>query len=80
MKINKIQQNDNSNPGFKGIKINAKDNTQVKYLYNKVLDVAKKEHVGGAFATDSITLSTNKPTIMDKLKEFGIKFLQTRDK
>lgn len=53
------------------ITIPAKQN--VKYLYNKVLDVVREEKVGGIFANDYIKLDA-KESVLEKLKNFGIKF------
>lgn len=62
---------------YTGIKIDAKENNEVQYLYNKVLDVVNEEKVGGVFGVKDITLNTDKPTVIDKLKQFGIKFIKT---
>ena len=69
-------QNINST-NFNGIQINAKENKHVKYLYNKVSDVIKEERVGTVFGTDFITTS-EKPSVLEKLKELGVKFFQTK--
>jgi len=61
---------------FGGIRINAAENKEIKYLYNKVLDITRNEKIGGVFATNYITLSTEKSSVVEKLKEFGIKFLK----
>lgn len=66
-----------SSVNYTGIKIDAKENNEVQYLYNKVLDVVNEEKVGGVFGVKDITLNTNKLTVMDKLKQFGIKFTKT---
>lgn len=75
MRISKIEQVP-PNPTFGGIKIINKENKEVRYLYNKLLDVVREERVGGLFANDYVTLNTEKPSVVQKLKEFGIKFIQ----
>ena len=40
-------------------------------------DVIKEERVGAVFGTDFITTS-EKPSVLEKLKELGVKFFQTK--
>lgn len=63
-------------PSFNGVNINAKQNAEVKFLYNKVLDVVRENKIPATFATDYIDLPTTNKTILDKLTEFGIKFTE----
>lgn len=78
MRVNRTQSNvpSNANPGFKGIRIVAKENKEVKYLYNKVLDMVREERLSGEFATDYIKLNTEKPKIVQQLLDYGIKFIK----
>lgn len=54
--------------------INASANKEVKYLYNKVLDVVKENKVGAVFETHQITIQSVTDKILKSLNDFKIKF------
>lgn len=67
-------------PTFTGVKINSEDNKHVQYLYNKVVDITKKDRIPAVFNTGvdgTITISPQFTSTLDKLKELGIKFTKT---
>ena len=70
MNVNKITNN------FNGIRINSKENKHCKYLYNKVSDIVTEHKIPATFATDYIDLPKVNQTILDKLKEFGVKIIK----
>ena len=64
-------------------KINGKENKEVKFLYNKVVDSIQEKGVSGVFETgkDMITLSTESKqtaSVLDKaFEKLGIKLTKT---
>lgn len=79
MRVNPITSTDKV--AFRGnpIRINDKDNKEVKFLYNKIQDVIKEERIGAVFNLGSdgfVNIDTPKPTTLEKLKELGIKFVE----
>ena len=69
MKVNKVT--------FTGVRINANDSKEVKYSYNKVLDVVRNEHIPATFRPYEIELPNNKK--LEKiLEELKIKFIKDR--
>lgn len=81
MRVQRVQQ---TNTSFKGITIKAEHNKDVKFLYNKVLDVIHLDKLangggcGATFTRDTINLATERPTILDKLTELGIKWFKDK--
>lgn len=69
MQVQKVQS-----PNFTGIKIIAKQNKDIPFLYNKLLDITRKEKVGGIFATDYVQINSESPKIVDILNSLKIKF------
>ena len=56
--------------------IPACENTHRRFLYNEVLDLARRERIGGEFKTDSIKLSSMPENLLKELEEKGIKFMR----
>lgn len=80
MRINKITTTpplipqNNTFKGKNGIFIpNTKE--QPKYLYNKMLDVMHDCKIGGTIKNEGIDLPSVTQKVLDKLKEFSIKFI-----
>ena len=65
MRVNKVS--------FTGIKIYGKDNKDVKFLYNKVLDTVQKEKLSAVFKNDVVELPTSNK-LKEILQKLGIKF------
>lgn len=63
-------------PTFGGFRIIAEENKECKYLYNKLIDLVREERVGALFATDFVTISSNKKSIKEKLIKLAIKFVE----
>lgn len=68
MKVNRVS--------FTGIKVYPKDNKDVKYLYNELLDVVREQRLPATFRTDVVELpASNK--VAEILKKLNIKFKET---
>ena len=63
---------------FEGVKIIAKDNKEVKFLYNKVVDVVKENKIPAVFATDYIQLPTTTEKILKRLTELNVSYKETK--
>ena len=70
--INHTQAKANTN--FKAIKIKAEDNKHIKYLYNDVVEVAKKHQIPSVFGPKEITLNTDAQKTLDKLNKMNVKY------
>lgn len=70
MKTNRI-----SSTNFQsGIKVNCKDNKNIKYLYNEILGVTREYKIPANFQTPGITLPSVTKDVLKKLRELGIKY------
>lgn len=65
MRVNKVN--------FTGIKIYSKDNKDVKFLYNKVLDTVQKEKLPAVFKNDVVELPTSSK-LKEILQKLGIRY------
>lgn len=77
MKVQKIQT---QQPKFKAIRIVAKENKDVKFLYNKVSDTIQKQGVTTVFTRDYIQMDRLTEYMRAKFEEFGIKFKNIKEK
>ena len=59
-----------------GITILSKDNKQCQYLYNKVSDIVTTNKIPATFSTDYIELPRTNKSILEQLKQFGIKYIE----
>ena len=56
------------------MKIHVENNREVKYLYNKVLDVVRKEKLPATFTRDFIDLPRADSKVLEALKAYNIKY------
>ncbi len=57
-----------------GVNINAAQNKECKYLYNKLLALTNEYKIPANFRTYEVELPTVTKVIIEKLNELGIKF------
>ena len=55
--------------------IKCSENKGHKYLYNEVLNLTREYHIPATFRTEQIELPSISKTIMEKLKELKINFM-----
>ena len=63
-----------------GITINPSNNTHKKFLYNEVLNFARKEGLGGEFRTEGIKLPSVPEPLLKFFEESKIVFERILDK